>query len=105
MITQVASQKEASTAAAAAAEEQRVALQTELNQARQRVQAAEKARLELEVGYKYLTAHACGSNTGGIPLRLTVRASGALSSLVPTRSRSQNTLRLDWSRLYHYVLS
>ncbi len=47
---QVAAQKEASTAAAAAAEEQRAALQSDLNQSKQRLQAAEKARLELEVG-------------------------------------------------------
>mmetsp|Transcript_16539 Transcript_16539/g.49488 ORF Transcript_16539/g.49488 Transcript_16539/m.49488 type:complete len:1726 (-) Transcript_16539:622-5799(-) len=46
--TEVAAQKESATAAAAAAEEQRYSLQSELNQSKQRLQAAEKARLELE---------------------------------------------------------
>lgn len=49
MVWQVAAQKESATAAAAAAEEQRYSLQSELNQSKQRLQAAEKARLELEV--------------------------------------------------------
>ena len=63
---QVAAGKEASTAAAAAAEEQRAALQSDLNQSKQRLQAAEKARLELEVGCgSRRTAHCCASTPTG----------------------------------------